>query len=259
MAKVRGSFSNSENLREPEIKAALIDALYAEGLIYDDTVVVSEMPVAHMSRRADIVVANGHLLGFEIKSDGDKTSRLLGQIEAYQRTFEGIVIVTGAKHLEECLGTAASTVGVVAIDQMEDNAPKARMVRKPHFRKMGAETAIRQMRADDLYILTRSLDLNPSGARDRYTLEGLARNVPPAELRRAALGAIKRRYRHQFENFQTAKKQQGSTVEALRFLKRPAWNSGRSTAVAVDPAPSLADNSGELASLVLNVRPRRAA
>lgn len=258
MTKVRGSLLDPESLREPEIKAALIDALYADGMIYDDTVVVSEMPVVHMSRRADIVVANGHLVGFEIKSDGDRTSRLLGQLEAYQRAFEGIVIVTGAKHLEKCLRIAAPSVGVVAVDRIDGNSPKARMVRKPHLRKMSAESAIRHMRVDDLYVLTRSLDINPDGARDRYTLEGLARNVPLADLRRAALSAIKRRYRCQFEDFQTARELQISTIEALRLLKRPSWNSGRSISTVIEKPLQIADSASELASLSLNVRPRRA-
>lgn len=259
MASDPEPLSSTKNLREPEIKAALIDALYADGRIDSDTVVVSEMPVASMARRADIVVANGHLLGFEIKSDGDKTIRLRGQLEAYQKSFEGTVIVTGARHLDEVLACAPETVGVVAIDHLEDEVPKARMVRKPHLRNMSAETAIRQMRAMDLYNLVRSLDLNSSGARDRHTLEGLARDVPPAELRRAALRAIKLRYRGQFESFRSAREQQGSTLDALRFLKRPAWNSGRGTtnATAVEKSSFLTAEDYELTSLKLTVRPRR--
>lgn len=244
------------NLREPQIKAALIDALFAHGMVDADTVLVSEMPVVHMSRRADIVLANGHLVGFEIKSDADSTARLLGQLEAYQRSFEGIVIVTGARHLQGCLAMADASVGIIAVEEMENGAPKARIVRKPHLRRMSPDTAIRQMRADELYQLTRSMALNPWGARDRHTLERLAKDIPISSLRDAALKAIKRRYRPQFEAFRQAREQAAQTVEALYLLKRPSWEKRR-TSAAVNQHDIDCRLNGELGSLSLYVHPRR--
>ncbi|WEX77975.1 sce7726 family protein [Sinorhizobium numidicum] len=248
------SISATARLREPEIKAALIDALFADGRVYDDTVVISEMPVAFMARRADIVLANGHLVGFEIKSDGDKTSRLMGQLEAYQKAFEGIVIVTGARHLDEVLECTPEAVGVVAVDQIEADLPKARMVRKPHLRSMSIETAIAQMRADDLYRLASKFAANSDGARDRFTLEARVRTLPLADVRRAALAAVKTRYRRPFEEFADARKQHG-TLTALPLLRRPAWNEGR-PAVIERRSPDVSD-AADLASLALAVRPRR--
>jgi hypothetical protein len=247
---------NIEGLREPGIKAALIDALYAEGGIYGDTVIVSEMPVASMGRRADLVVANGHLLGFEIKSDGDKTSRLLGQLKAYTQTFEGVVIVTGAKHLAEALQTAPPMVGVVAVDHMTGDLPTARIVRKPYVRSMTLEAAVRQMRADELYRLSRQAGMNPDALRDRHTLETIVRQMPAPLVRSAALSAIKARYRAPFEAFADARTNGRSTVSALQHLKRPvSLVRAKVTARACSEVATDGDLT-TLASLSLNVRPR---
>ena len=244
-------------LREPQIKAAVIDELFASGRIDDDTVIISEMPVAAFPRRADLVVANGSLLGFEIKSDGDKTSRLRGQIEAYRTAFEGLIIVTGAKHLDEVLSCAPATVGIFVIDAMENDAPKARLVRKPHIRKMDIDTAIRQMRASDLYRLARSHGVATPGEKDRFTLEQRVRSLPAIAVRQAALQAIKCRYRKQFEDFRSAKADNIQTVEALRFLRRPAWKEVKIVtpreAFPVDDT----ETANDLGTLKLAVRPRR--
>lgn len=248
---------SAKRLREPEIKAALIDVLFAEGMIDVDTVVISEMPVASMGRRADIVVANGHLLGFEIKSDGDKTVRLGGQLQAYQKTFEGIVIVSGARHLAEILDSTPNTVGVVAVDQIEEGRPRARMLRKPHIRSMSIESAIRQMRVDDLWRLAHSLDINPRRKRDRYSLEILVRSLPSRILRQAALEAIKNRYRSTYESFKMAREKRFSTLESLPLLKRPPWNMGLRRGNSVKFQPPEPSEDVELSALKLNVRARR--
>ena len=244
-------------MREPQIKAALIDELFAEGRIDSDTVIVSEMPVAALPRRADLVVANGNLLGFEIKSDGDTTSRLRGQIEAYQASFEGIIIVTAARHLNEVIECAPEPVGVFVIERMEHGTPMATMVRKPCIRRMGIEAAIRQMRADELYKLARTFDAVPTSVRDRFTLEQKVRELPSIAVRRAALQAIKCRYRGPFEKFMKARERQVATLEALQLLRRPAWNIGRPNSPPMRDPSELASDTVGLASLSLSVRPRR--
>ena len=48
-----------------------------------DTLVVDELGLKHGKCRADIAVINGHLIGYEIKSDDDSLHRLARQVEAY--------------------------------------------------------------------------------------------------------------------------------------------------------------------------------
>lgn len=63
------------------------------------TLVVDELGLKHGTFRADIAVINGHLLGFEIKSDRDALSRLPSQIPAYDAVFDKTTILVGERHL----------------------------------------------------------------------------------------------------------------------------------------------------------------
>ncbi len=248
-----------KSLREPEIKAALIDRLFSEGLIADDAVVVSEMPVAGQSRRADLVLANGRLIGFEIKSDGDKTDRLQGQIDAYRKAFESIVVVTGPRHLDEVVATTPDCVGIFVLVEDGSDALGARLVRWPQLNRMGTERAIRQMRADELFRLARSFGAVSASVRDRASLERIVRELPAGAVRKAALSAIKSRYRAPFEAFMRIRNSEGSTLKALSHLRRPPWNARSVSSVPrwaeseVDPGAGGSD----LAALALSVRPRR--
>ncbi|KQR32109.1 hypothetical protein ASF91_11005 [Rhizobium sp. Leaf155] len=256
MSTILSSSLTTKELREPQIKAAVIDELFCAGGIDEDTVIISEMPVASLPRRADLVVANGSLLGFEIKSDGDKTARLAGQIEAYQKSFEGVVVVAAAKHLDVILASVPDTVGVFVIDDGEDGATTARMIRKPHIRKLDMDASIRQMSARDLHRLARQHGVASSSETDRFTLEQRVRLLPISTVRKASLTAIKQRYRKNFIEFKQAKVSEISTVEALQFLRRPSWKDMVSTKLAVEFSENVSDTQ-DVANLQLRVTKRR--
>jgi hypothetical protein len=59
--------------------------------------VIEELVICDGIGRADIVLANGMLHGYEIKSDCDTLDRLANQIECYDKTFDKITIVVGKK------------------------------------------------------------------------------------------------------------------------------------------------------------------
>ena len=64
-----------------------------------DTLVVDELGLKHGRCRADIAVINGHLIGYEIKSDDDSLHRLAQQVEAYNGVFDRATAVVGRRHL----------------------------------------------------------------------------------------------------------------------------------------------------------------
>ena len=64
-----------------------------------DTLVVDELGLKHGRCRADIAVINGHLIGYEIKSDDDSLHRLAQQVEAYNAVFDRATAVVGRRHL----------------------------------------------------------------------------------------------------------------------------------------------------------------
>ena len=63
-----------------------------------NTLVVDELGLKHGKYRADIAVINGHLVGYEIKSDEDSFSRLGEQIKAYSDVFDRVTVIIGTKH-----------------------------------------------------------------------------------------------------------------------------------------------------------------
>ena len=64
-----------------------------------DTLVIDELGLQHGKCRADIAVINGHLAGYEIKSDDDSLTRLAQQIDAYNAVFDCVTTVVGKRHL----------------------------------------------------------------------------------------------------------------------------------------------------------------
>jgi hypothetical protein len=83
-----------------------------------DTLVIDELGLNHGKCRADIAVVNGHLIGYEIKSNKDSLRRLEGQIKSYNAVFDKISIVIGDryinfinKHIPKWWGVIVSTRG----------------------------------------------------------------------------------------------------------------------------------------------------
>jgi hypothetical protein len=207
--------------REPQIKAAVIDALFKHGMVDADTVIVSEMPLASWSRRADLVVANGKLLAFEIKSDADRTHRLAAQIDAYWSAMEGATVITGPRHVESALKSMPAHVGIFVA--LPGESLRIELARKPHIRPLIAEAAIRLMLAQDLARVLRKQGALGT-ALDRHSLEKAARALPVSVLRAAALEAVKRRYRSTYQAFLRCREDK-PTIEALPLLRKETWRS----------------------------------
>lgn len=88
-----------ESMRDFDVRQALWRKVLADHIRDPRTRVVPELGVAYGEARVDIAVINGRIHGFEIKSDADTLARLPAQIEAYNRVFDRITLVTGRKHV----------------------------------------------------------------------------------------------------------------------------------------------------------------
>lgn len=63
-------------------------------------ILTAELTLGTSGTRADMAVLSGaELIGFEIKTDRDSLRRLPGQIEAYSRYFDYVVVVAAPCHL----------------------------------------------------------------------------------------------------------------------------------------------------------------
>jgi hypothetical protein len=63
-----------------------------------DTLVIDELGLNHGQCRADIAVINGHLIGYEIKSNNDSLRRLEEQVKSYNAVFDKVSIVVGDRY-----------------------------------------------------------------------------------------------------------------------------------------------------------------
>lgn len=89
------------------LQAKLADSPHGKGAAF-----VSELFIDSFSRRADLVMANGKLAAFEIKSERDSLDRLDGQLATYLRFFERVTIVCAPKHLTGVQARAQEAVGI---------------------------------------------------------------------------------------------------------------------------------------------------
>jgi len=83
---------------DKEVREALHRSVLIEHRRDGNTLVLNELGLRHGTCRADIVVVNGFLHGFEIKSDVDTLDRLPQQIMVYNEVFDRVTLVVGEKH-----------------------------------------------------------------------------------------------------------------------------------------------------------------
>ena len=76
---------------------------------------ISEFWIPVSNARADLVVANGVLDGYEIKGPGDRLHRLPAQILAYERVFDHCTAVLAERHLPAAVGILPSWWGVTIV------------------------------------------------------------------------------------------------------------------------------------------------
>lgn len=74
------------------------------------------------SFRADLALANGRLVGFEIKSEKDSLKRWASQMVAYNNVFDEVWLCVHGKHLEGVLSTTNKHIGILLIDDYKSLA-----------------------------------------------------------------------------------------------------------------------------------------
>lgn len=68
------------------------------------------------SYRADLALANGRLVGFEIKSEKDTLKRWESQKWAYTNVFDEVWLCIHAKHIQEALTNTPKHIGIILAD-----------------------------------------------------------------------------------------------------------------------------------------------
>ncbi|MFP5378430.1 MAG: sce7726 family protein [Vicinamibacteria bacterium] len=118
-------------IRDLEIRAALHRRLDEFHAADPHTAVVDEFSICRASARVDVAVINGHLAGFEIKSEADRLDRLKYQARFYDRVFDRMTLVCSPRHLEAArklipdwwaVWVAASEADTVTLEPVTEGA-----------------------------------------------------------------------------------------------------------------------------------------
>jgi len=96
----------------------------------NDTLVIDELGLQHGKCRADIAVVNGHLVGYEIKSNDDSLRRLGLQVESYNAVFDKAFIVVGDRHIDRIQDLIPEWWGVIVSSRGPKGAINFNMKRR---------------------------------------------------------------------------------------------------------------------------------
>lgn len=174
-------------MTEQEIRS-LLKAKLAGSPHGREAAFVSELFIDSFSRRADLVMANGKLAAFEIKSERDSLDRLDGQLQTYLRLFERVTVVCAQRHLAGVQARAQEDVGIWLLK--EDGTFK--VVRKGNsLRQSSRSSWLSFLPVTELRALMFAHDLVQSGTRD--VLERRAEKIPTSAIRAHVLAYFKNR------------------------------------------------------------------
>jgi len=98
--------------------------------VRNDTLVIDELGLQHGKCRADIAVVNGHLVGYEIKSDKDSLRRLREQVKAYSAVFDRAFIIVGNRHIDSIKDRIPGWWGVIRSSRGPKGAINFNMIRR---------------------------------------------------------------------------------------------------------------------------------
>jgi len=195
----RSQFHTSRPARRPlrdiEIRTALRAHLKARHGADPLCAILDEMEVCHGEARIDLVVANGRLDGFEIKSDCDSLARLAQQVEIYGRVFDRMTVVSGPRYLGRVLEAVPTWWGVMAAANGEEHV-RLRQVRRGRANPDRQADHIASLldREHALALLaSRGLDKGIRSKSIMLLRDRCATQVPMRDLRAAARDAVRAR------------------------------------------------------------------
>lgn len=174
-----------DRMHDPEIRAALDARLQLRFAGQADTLIRHELGVCQGARRVDVAVINGHLDGWEIKSDFDSLSRLPGQAELYSKVLDRAWLVTTDRHLVKAWHLVPSWWGVMHAVSRERGVTLTQL-RRPRLSPVLDPMSIAQLlwRAEALDVLqARGLAAGLSRSARWYVWARLVETTPLAELR----------------------------------------------------------------------------
>lgn len=118
-------------MKDGHIRAALKFELSAHYRGDADTVFIDELGLRHGASRIDLVVVNGNLIGFELKSDRDTLKRLPRQARIYNSVFDAVTLVIGSRHAGQAVQMVPEWWGIKLAEVQPDDRVLLRELRPP--------------------------------------------------------------------------------------------------------------------------------
>lgn len=109
--------NNAAPPSDREIRAALRRRLETRHTRESDTVLIEELGLCRGTVRVDLVVVNGLVHGYEIKSDRDSLRRLASQVSLYSSVLDRATLVAGEGHLDRALNLVPAWWGVLRVER----------------------------------------------------------------------------------------------------------------------------------------------
>lgn len=118
-------------MNDPQIREAFHRTVLREHHNSPTTLVVNELGLEHGACRADIAVINGHMIGYEIKSDVDSLKRLSLQVNTYNAVFDRSSVILTKRHLNEVMHIVPNWWGVILAEEISQGDTSFRYLRRP--------------------------------------------------------------------------------------------------------------------------------
>jgi len=158
--------------------------------------VIDELGLQHGKCRADIAVVNGHLVGYEIKSNNDSLRRLDGQVKSYNAVFDKIFVVVGDRHVNPVQNHIPRWWGIIISLRGARGAVNFNMIRRAQVNKSVDPVSIAKLLwRDEAEEILRQKKLPPRILRQPRAIlyEHLADRLNVSELRKLVREYFKKR------------------------------------------------------------------
>ncbi|NBC40450.1 sce7726 family protein [Corallococcus exiguus] len=109
-------------MRDIDVRHAIWEQLRAEHADDDDTRLLDEFGLEHGDVRVDVVVINGEIHGYELKSERDTLTRLPRQVTAYSAALDRATLVVAEGHLAKASALVPEWWGLSIAHSVEGRA-----------------------------------------------------------------------------------------------------------------------------------------
>lgn len=185
--------SGRASIPEHQLRRSLISKLLEEHR-HDDVVIVEEFGVASGASRIDVALLNGHIHGFEIKSDYDRLDRMEHQLQKFSAVCQKLTFVVGRRYVSSVLRATPHWCGVIVAYRHSTGVRFVTLRRSKLNPADDPEALARLLWRAEANALLVSIGVLPSQNRRRAEVWAkVVATLSVMEVRRAVVRALKQR------------------------------------------------------------------